>query len=199
MSKRTLRAPITLPFCEERTQLGKIPLISGLHPRHTLQLHRRGTCRGDAPLNIPTQFDISLLLRRHPSPIGVALGYRRDGIFAALLGQYPVSYLNRKTVLQIIDAHLTNILRSSTSTANFNFLKPSPCAGLPREDSKWDVAYFAFFAVRFLGHSNVGVVAEASFAYEGEFGLFPFLLVVVAFDGGHVILDWAWWNETLPL
>lgn len=87
--------------------------------------------------------------------------------------------------MQIIDTDLAHVLRPSAGTADFDFLKPSPSSGLPGEDCERYLAYFALFAMRFFGHSDVGIVAETGFADEGEFSLFPFLFVVVAFDGCH--------------
>jgi hypothetical protein len=45
--------------------------------------------------------------------------------------------------------------------------------------------------VRFGGHAEVGVVAEACFAYQREFCLFPFLFDGVSFDGCHILLCYS--------
>jgi hypothetical protein len=104
------------------------------------------------------------LLCRHPSPIGIALRHRRNDIFAPLLGQYPIAHLNGKAVLQIVDADLANVLRSGAGSADFYFFETTSRSSLPSEDGEWDFTDLAFFPVRFLGHADVGVVAEAGFA-----------------------------------
>ena len=92
--------------------------------------------------------------------------------------------------MQIVDAHLTHVLGSGAGSTNLDLFEAAARAGLPGEDGEGDVADFAFFAVKFFGHADVGVVAEAGFADQGEFGFFPFLFVVVSFDGGHGWFGW---------
>jgi hypothetical protein len=141
MTKRTLRPTIAFSFGKEGAQLGQIPLIHGLHPSHALQLHRRGAIRGNTSLYITPQFDITLLLRCHPSTIRIALGHSRDGIFTPLLGQDSISHLNGEAVLQIVDADLAYVFGSGARSADFDLFETAAGAGLPGEDGEGDFAH----------------------------------------------------------
>jgi len=143
--------------------------------------------------------DGALLLRREPRPVGIALGYRGPGpgrSAAALLGEDPIPHLHREAVLEVVDANLTNVLGPGAVAADLDPLESAAGTGLPREHREGRFAYLARLPVRFLGHSDVGIVPEARLANEGKLGILPLLLVIVSLDGGHFYFRFVDWQTS---
>ena len=119
-------------------------------------------------------FDRTLLLRIEPRTIRITLGYcgcertaggRRTTTFA----EHPIPHFDRKSVLQIINTHLTHILCLSTSLTNFHSFQSSLRPGLPGKYCKRIFANLTLLPVCFDGHADVGIVTQTCFTNERKF------------------------------
>jgi hypothetical protein len=88
------------------------------------------------------------------------------------------SHLDRKTVLQIKQARLTDVLQLGAGLAHLRLLEPHLGAGTPAEHSEGSGADFALFPVLLLGHAQVRVVTQTGLTEDGEVRVFPVLPVV---------------------
>jgi len=179
---------VALPLGKEGAELGQVPLVARLHPGHGLELHLRLGAGGGAHV-LPVGNEAGLL-GVEPGAVGVALGDVCQGVAGTgrsspLLAQHLVPHGDGQPKLQVVDAHLADVLGLGAAAANLDAFPATLGPRLPGEDGEGDLADLALFTVWLGRHSQVGVVAEAGFAHQWEFRIFPFLFCGVSFDACH--------------
>ena len=79
--------------------------------------------------------------------------------------------LHGKAVLQVKEARLTHILHLGTTLTHHRGFVPALCARFPAKDGEGSHADFAFDAIVFLLHANIGIITwtvAASTETEGK-------------------------------
>ena len=96
-------------------------------------------------------------------------------------------HLNGQAVLQVEEARLADVLELGARLAHLGLLVAHLGAGAPPEDGEGPRADLALLAVALPDHAQVGVVAQAGLAQQGELGVLPVLPVVrvSALGGRH--------------
>ena len=87
--------------------------------------------------------------------------------------QCRVTDLDRESELQIEKTGLATVPETGAGHAYFRFAETGFFFRHPAEDGGWTGAYFAFVAVFFFHHAEVGICAEAVFADGGTVDVFP--------------------------
>ena len=86
---------------------------------------------------------------------------------------------NRKLVINIGKASAVSVsTHLGARLADLGLLEPHLRAGVPPEDGEGPRADLALLAEPLLDHPEVGVVAQARLAEDGELGVLPVLTVV---------------------